>query len=257
MGNVPADHHDHHISHFFDTYNSYIHHAPEHHVPDLAWDRLKHSCVHATKSGAGLDDWSPAHFFDTYNSHIHHAPEHHIPDLAWDRFKHSCIHATRSAAGLDDWSPADFSLLSDSAYQWLAKLLNLIEHGAPWPSGTLHAKASFLPEAAANLADPMAYRILFILPTIYRRWASTRLHDLYPWVDTWSNSHMFAGIPGLGAADGWYQTAIQLEFCKVFNIPFAGGAVDIFKCFDQIHMGAPLSPRPCCRHTHPHSHRLP
>ena len=80
----------------------------------------------------------------------------------------------------------------------------------------------------------MAYRVLLIMPTLYRKWAATRLHDLYPWVDTWANEAMFAGIPGIGAADGWYQTAIQLELARVTDTHIVGGAVDIHKCFDQI-----------------------
>ena len=84
--------------------------------------------------------------------------------------------------------------------------LNAIEGGAPWPSGAHHAKAAFLPKDPDHLADPMAYRVLLILPTLYRKWAATRLHELYPWVDTWSNPYLFAGIPGFGAADGWFLT---------------------------------------------------
>ena len=83
----------------------------------------------------------------------------------------------------------------------------------------------------------MAYRVLLILPAIYRKWAATRLHDLYPWVQTWANSHMFAGIPGLGAADGWFATAIHLEHLTTSHTAYMGGAVDIMKCFDQIHRG--------------------
>ena len=83
----------------------------------------------------------------------------------------------------------------------------------------------------------MSYRVLLILPTIYRKWAATRLRDLYPWVQTWANPSLYAGIPGLGAADGWYQTAITLEHFSLTARSFAGGAVDIMKCFDQIHGG--------------------
>lgn len=87
------------------------------------------------------------------------------------------------------------------------------------------------------LADRMAYRVLLILPTLYRKWAATRLQDLYPWVGTWANEFMYAGIPGLGASDGWYQTAITLEHAQLKSNPFAGGAVDIHKCFNQIYRG--------------------
>lgn len=186
---------------------------------------------------SGRDDYHIRHFHETYHTYIFTAPEHQINELSWEDLQQSCTQASKSASGLDDWAPADFSLLSDLAFQWLARILNLVEEGAPWPAGTLHAKASHLPKDTDNLADPMAYRILLILPAIYRPWASTRLKDIYPWVETWKNLSMFAGIPGMGALDGWYQTAIQVELCKLLGIPYTGGAADIFKCFDQIHRG--------------------
>jgi hypothetical protein len=53
-----------------------------------------------------------------------------------------------------------------------------------------------------------------------------------PWVQQWANKHLYAGVPGLGAADGWYNTSLLLELYMLKGIPFVGGAVDIMKCFD-------------------------
>ena len=83
----------------------------------------------------------------------------------------------------------------------------------------------------------MDLRVLLILPTLYRRWASARLYDLQDWIKSWANEYMYAGVPSMGAADGWYQTAVQLEHFFVTGESFAGGAVDIMKCFDQIRRG--------------------
>lgn len=94
-----------------------------------------------------------------------------------------------------------------------------------------------LQKNADSLADTMSYRILLLLPSIYRRWAATRLRDLASWVSLWATDHMFAGVAGRGASDRWYQTAILLERCQLTASPFVGGAVDILKCFDQIHRG--------------------
>ncbi len=74
----------------------------------------------------------------------------------------------QTTPGMDQWAPADLGLLSDLTYQWLAKMLNAIEAGSPWPLATLHAKASFLPKDPTKLADPMAYRVLLVLPSLYR-----------------------------------------------------------------------------------------
>ena len=75
----------------------------------------------------------------------------------------------KSVGGLEGFSPSEFSILSDLTYQWLARMLNRIEAGAPWPTPLLHAKAVFLSKDVNKLEDPMAYRVLLILPTVYRR----------------------------------------------------------------------------------------
>ena len=95
--------------------------------------------------------------------------------------------------------------MSDLVFEWLAFLLNLVESGAPWPSDTLHARAAFLSKDTTNTTDPLAYRVLLILPTFYRRWASTRLNDIRLWIRSWQLPGMLAGIEGFGAEDAWYE----------------------------------------------------
>ena len=41
-------------------------------------------------------------------------------------------------------------------------------------------------------------------------------------------------MPGTGAASGSYRTAINIERCKLEQVAFSGGALDVYKCFDQI-----------------------
>ena len=69
---------------------------------------------------------------------------------------------------------------------------------------------------------------------VYRRWASARLNDLRPWIRNWQLEGIFAGVEDVGAEDAWYSTAIHFEYYRTHNIPFSGGAADIFKCFDQV-----------------------
>ena len=44
---------------------------------------------------------------------------------------------------------------------------------------------------------------------------------------------MFAGHKGTGAADAWYMTAIDAELSRLNNVPGTGGALDLYKAFDQ------------------------
>ena len=55
------------------------------------------------------------------------------------------------------------------------------------------------------------------------------------WISRWALPEMYAGVQGRGAQDAWYLTAIDLEHAFVAtDTPVTGGAVDIYKWFDQI-----------------------
>ena len=104
---------------------------------------------------------------------------------------------------MDNFSPADFKHLSDLTYDWLAHLLNVVESGADWPKDLKCAKAAYLSKDPDKIDDPLEYRVLLILPTLYRRWASARLNDLKPWIRLWQLHSMYAGVEGFGAEDAW------------------------------------------------------
>ena len=106
--------------------------------------------------------------------------------------------------------------------------------GLPWPEGVLHGKATFLCKTPEPSLEALDYRILLILPLLYRRWASVRLANLRPWVASWSLDCMFAGIPGKGADEAWYESAVRVEHAKLHGNVISGAASDIQKCFDQI-----------------------
>ena len=110
----------------------------------------------------------------------------------------------------------------------------MIEEGAPWPNDLLKTKAAYLSKDPDKTTDPLAYRVLMILPVLYRRWAALRLNDMKPWTRTWQHSAMFAGVESMGADDAWFETALNIELCKLKGVGFSGGASDIYKCFDQI-----------------------
>ena len=138
-----------------------------------------------------------------------------------------------TAAGLDQWTPADLKLLSPKAYQAIAEMLNEIEKGKAWPRHMNIARAAFLPKEEMSSMEPLEYRVLLMLPGIYRMWAKTRLQHLAPWIKLWQLEGMYAGVEGKGAADAVYSTALRIELCNLLGEDFAGAAADIYKCFDQ------------------------
>eukprot|EP00969_Alexandrium_andersonii_P083245 3672683-Alexandrium_andersonii.AAC.1 len=82
--------------------------------------------------------------------------------------------------------------------------------------------------------DPLAFRGLLILPTVYRTWAKVRLRQLSPWIRSWAPPHLFSGLKGRGAQDAWISTALDVESCRVWSQDIAVTAFDMFKAFDQL-----------------------
>ena len=50
----------------------------------------------------------------------------------------------------------------------------------------------------------------------------------------WATEEMFSGVPGQGAVDAAYMTALLVEQCMLRKEDYTGGAADVYKCFDQI-----------------------
>ena len=145
-----------------------------------------------------------------------------------------CTSSKKTAAGLDNWEPAELGMLSLTTFDWLAKLLNMVEDGRPWPDGLQHSKAAYLSKDQNRTDDPLAYRVLMILPASYRRWGTLRLKHLQPWTEKWGLPEMYAGVGSQGAEDAWYALAIHIGHLNLLDEDYTGGTVDIAKCFDQI-----------------------
>ena len=72
----------------------------------------------------------------------------------------------------------------------------MIEDGKAWPKQMNVARAAFLPKGETNSQDPLEYRVLLMLPGVYRMYTKTRLRHLAPWVNEWQLEGMFAGVEG-------------------------------------------------------------
>ena len=94
--------------------------------------------------------------------------------------RYMAMSAKESAAGMDQWCPGDFRLLSDLAFEHLAELLNMVEETGQWPAALTHCRAAFLAKEEAESLDPLGFRVLLMLPAVYRLWARLRLNHLEP-----------------------------------------------------------------------------
>ena len=141
--------------------------------------------------------------------------------------------AGKTAGGMDGWQPAELALASWEICSWIKELFKLIEAGKPWPKACLHAMVRYLEKEGSKVGEVMSFRPLTITVPIYRRWAAIRLKSLGGWIDEWALEEMFAGVPGQGAVDAWYQALMEVECMLLDGTPFCGGAADIHKFFDQ------------------------
>ena len=126
------------------------------------------------------------------------------------------------------------ALFSMKAYAQIASLLNIIEGGAQWPRGTAKGKAVYMQKDESKPDDPMAQRVLMMLPALYRRWAGCRLTAMRDWVAKWALQNIYAGALPLGAEDAWYVLMLKLEDLDRRKEDYAGAMIDISRFFDQV-----------------------
>eukprot|EP00969_Alexandrium_andersonii_P162200 7169210-Alexandrium_andersonii.AAC.1 len=80
-------------------------------------------------------------------------------------------------------------------------MLARLEAGARLPAQLLQARCAWLSKTHTASSDPMSYRGLLLLSTVYRNYAE-RLFHLRAWISAWSPPGLFSGCKGLGAEDG-------------------------------------------------------
>ena len=154
-------------------------------------------------------------FMNKYKQYIYSSKEFKVQPITGKAFMRTCTSGKMTTAGLDNWEPAELAMLSESTFDWIAEMLNLIEAGRPWPDGMLHAKAAYLVKDPKRTDDPLAYRVLMVLPAVNRRWGTHRLQDLQPWTEKFAMNEIYAGIGNQGAEDAWYSMAIQFGYLKL------------------------------------------
>ena len=89
-----------------------------------------------------------------YGKYTHKAPPISLPPITAAQVEAAFKNAPKNAGGMDGWTPAEQALLSPKACAWLARLLNAIESGAPWPDGQNHGRLAFWKKTRETLPMP-------------------------------------------------------------------------------------------------------
>ena len=187
--------------------------------PDDVFSILHHTWGPITDGNSSDPAKQAKQFIGKYRSHIVMADEFQLSDITVEQFKAQCQRDVQSAPGLDGWSADDLELLSDHAYKLMVDMLNSIERGNMWPKAMQATRAVFLAKDASNTKNPLAYRILKITSGVYRKYGSMRMHHLHEWIEQWDEDAIHAGVPGKSAFDGWYKTAIDIEYARANKQP--------------------------------------
>ena len=153
-------------------------------------------------------------FMTKYKDYIFQEQEEQVEPLDWKDVKNACSN-TNSAGGLDVWTKKEFHMIYDEGFKWITKWLQLIEDTNEWPEDQRQARAVFLCKDDNKAQDPMSYRIIKIDTTFYRIYGSVRMRNLQRWIEKWATKNMFAGVPGVGAEEGWYLTQIAFETLRL------------------------------------------
>ena len=174
---------------------------------------------------------------------------HNITDITMQQLRDAFSNVKKNATGPDAWDDVTLSRLTDTPLRWLTRMLNGIEKGMDWPRHITKAHATCIPKESRASHDPPAYRVLLIMSQIYRKWATMRLKHLETWIQKWTLPQMYAGVPGQGAEQAWWQLSLCLEYWRAKQTQATGRATDIYKCFDQvvrplIHMTARVAGMP-------------
>ena len=129
-------------------------------------------------------------------------------------------------------------ILPLSWYVGLSWILRLIEDTGVWPDGLFDAYITMIPKVDSD-STPLGQRPLFVLPVIYRLWASVRFGHIQHWFYSCVPDTVFSAGKGVSSVDAWYATSLDIE-------EVVAGAVDghihlfvadVIKSFDTVDRG--------------------
>ena len=85
------------------------------------------------------------------------------------------VHKTKPTAGsLDGWGWRELNCLPLAWFDCLAVILSRVELGGTWPEGALDAYIAMIPKVDGDCI-PLGQKPLWVVPVVYRLWASVQL----------------------------------------------------------------------------------
>ena len=158
-------------------------------------------------------------------------------DIAVQKLRDTFRHVIRNVAGPEAGEDVTPSKLADTLLQWLTRKLTSHRERDEMASTDNQSTCYVFSQREQNKPRPtLRTEFFLIMSQIYRKWATMRLKHLSPWLKRWPLPQMYAGVPGQGAAQAWWQLSLCMEYWKTRQTQATGeeGTTDIYKFFDQI-----------------------
>ena len=139
-----------------------------------------------------------------------------------------------TSVGADAWSVKDLKGLPLPILQRLCDLFSLIEDTGTWPRAISVGMITPLIKSNDEGLGAANTRPITVMSCLYRLWASTRMHELLQWQETWLSEEVSSYRPGMGCEDTWYAEALLVEEALLAGEPLAGMNLDFMKAFDML-----------------------
>ena len=109
------------------------------------------------------------------------------------------------APGLYEWFVHELRELTPTLRECIADLLNAVETQGRWPSSLPGPLGILLPKGGTE--DPMDRRPIWLMPMVYRMWASHRASTWAAWRLQWPGETPFEGADSLAWETSLHQEA--------------------------------------------------
>ena len=108
-----------------------------------------------------------------------------------------------------------------------AQLLNKVEQEGVWPTDLPGPMGILLPKGGTD--DPLDRRPIWLMPMIYRVWATRRASSWARWRLSWPGEKHFAGADALA-----WEVALEIEAAAAEDTTFGILALDWKKAYDGV-----------------------
>ena len=141
--------------------------------------------------------------------------------------------SSRSASGVDGWSSQELLLLPTDAFQAFADLWTSLENSGRWEHDLLVWSVA-LPKQGASGSAAADFRLINILPRLFRLALSARARTILRLLLPHAPSWLVGSVPGRSATDIWLEVSCLINIGQRTNSPVSGVTMDLLKAFNTL-----------------------